>query len=246
MCCRIEYNQTCWEWSNPDQNRGIPRLFVKSWDANRFAVPGEKRFRSTRVQTNTSRVAIYCRVSTIDQTTLNQEIELREYASRRGWVAPAVFKDTISRLSDTRPALDNLLQSCRAGLVDTVVVVRLDRLGGSLVHLVNLISEFLRLRVNLVCVAQGIDTSNENPFARFQIQMLGVLAEYELALNVERVRAGHHRARKQGKRLGRVPLDTALRPRAAALRSEGKTLRQIASELGVSLASAHKLTRAAA
>lgn len=204
------------------------------------------------------KVSLYCRVSTDTQNTDNQRSELVDYVRRRGWKLldspssrhwpePAVFCDVISGAKSSRPALDRMLSLCRSGAIDTVVCVKLDRLGRSLIHLAHLIDEFRRLGVSLVCTTQGIDTSADNPAAKFQLQVLSAVAEFERGLIVERVKAGLRSARDRGVRLGREPLDVAgLRPRVLEQKMLGLSVRQISANLKISLGSVSKLSRAIA
>ena len=203
------------------------------------------------------KISLYCRVSTDSQNTDNQRSELIDWVKRRGWKLldspsskhwpePAVFVDVISGAKCSRPALDRMLSLCRSGAIDTVVCVKLDRLGRSLIHLAHLLDEFRRLGVSLICTSQGIDTSSDNPAAQFQVSVLSAVAEFERGLIVERVRAGLKSARARGVRLGREPLDAAaLRPRVLEQKMLGLTVRQIAQNLGISLGSVSKLSRAA-
>ena len=80
---------------------------------------------------------------------------------------------------------------------------KLDRLGRSLSHLVQLVDEFATHRVALVVPSQGIDTSAKNPMAEMQLGTMAVFAQFERAIIVERVNAGLAAAKRRGVRLGR-------------------------------------------
>ena len=149
------------------------------------------------------RVALYVRVSTVDQHTENQQEELQHYAQARGWSATVYTDKGVSGTKDRRPGLDDLLRAARQRRVDVVVVWRLDRLGRSLRHLIWLLDELGALGVAFVSLGEGIDTST--PAGRLQLHVLGAIAEFERERIRERVRAGLVRARRQGKRLGRPP-----------------------------------------
>ena len=84
----------------------------------------------------TRRAAIYARVSTFDQTTENQVIELRRYADTRGWTANDYVDQGVSGSTDHRPALDKLLRDAKRRRFDVLVCWRLDRLGRNLKHLI--------------------------------------------------------------------------------------------------------------
>src|SRR5215813_4039987 len=150
------------------------------------------------------RAAIYLRVSTIDQTTANQERELREIAGRVGYEIVKVYKDhgvSGAKGRDKRPAFDALCRDATKRQFDVVMAWSVDRLGRSLQDLVSFLSEIHALRVDLYLHQQGLDTTT--PAGKALFQMMGVFAEFERAIIQERVRAGLARARSEGKRLGR-------------------------------------------
>src|SRR5205085_12662643 len=89
---------------------------------------------------------------------------------------------------------------------DQVAAWSVDRLGRSLQELVALLGELHAKGVDLYLHQQGLDTST--PAGKAMFQMLGVFAEFERAMIVERVKAGLPRARSQGRQLGRRPVST--------------------------------------
>lgn len=149
------------------------------------------------------RVAIYCRVSTQDQSCEPQLLELRAVAKQRGLIVSHEICDVISGSKSSREGLDRLMAMIRAGKVDTVLVVKIDRLARSLGHFAQLIGEFNARRVALIVPGQNIDTSESNPASRFMITVLAAVAELERDLIRERTKAGLAVARASGKRLGR-------------------------------------------
>lgn len=153
--------------------------------------------------TKTTRAALYARVSTTDQTTENQLLELRRYAEARGWTAAEYIDHGISGTKERRPALDRLLADAKRRRFDVLVVWRLDRLGRNLKHLVMLLDELAALGIAFTSLNEGIDTGT--PAGRLQLHLLAAIAEFERSRIVERVRAGMARAKKDGKRLGRRP-----------------------------------------
>jgi len=175
------------------------------------------------------RAAIYARVSTAEQTTANQLLELRRYVEVRGWPAQEFVDEGVSGARESRPALDELVKAAKRRKIDTLVVWRLDRLGRNLRHLILLLDELTALGVSFVSLGEGIDTAT--PAGRLQLHILGAIAEFERSRCVERVRAGIARARAQGKRLGR-PRRRVSDDEIAALNH--LPLRKAASELGVS------------
>ena len=152
------------------------------------------------------RAVLYLRVSTIDQTTANQERELREVARRIGCEIVRVYKDhgiSGAKGRDGRPEFDRLLRDAAQRKFDMVMAWSVDRLGRSLQDLVSFLSELHALHIDLFLHQQGLDTTT--PGGKAMFQMMGVFAEFERAMIAERVRAGLRRAKDEGKQLGRRP-----------------------------------------
>ena len=148
------------------------------------------------------RAALYVRVSTADQTTLNQELELKEYCERNNIEIFQVYKDEgVSGAKTSRPALDNLLKDMRLRKFDTVIVWKYDRLGRSTLHLTNILSELDNKNIRLIAVTQNIDTSTA--MGKFFYTIMSGIAELEREMIRERVNLGLKRAKAQGKKLGR-------------------------------------------
>ncbi len=174
----------------------------------------------------------YGRVSTRDQHPEAQEDALG------GAGCEQVFIDKASGKLARRPELDHAMGAARAG--DQLVITKLDRLGRSLEHLIELSNALQQRKVDLVVLDQGIDTSTA--VGRMFFQILGSIAEFEHALMSERTRDGLAAARARGRVGGPKP---KLRPRQAELAramydqvdTDGKsrwTVAQIATEFGVS------------
>ena len=176
------------------------------------------------------RVALYIRVSTDQQTTANQERELRAIGSRSGWEIVEVYKDkgiSGAKGRDQRPAFDVLCKDATRRKFDTVAAWSVDRLGRSLQDLVGFLSELHAAGVDLFLHQQGIDTTT--PAGKAMFQMLGVFAEFERAIIRERVNAGLARARAEGKTLGRRKIATKLEKAIRADLAKGdKGIRKIA------------------
>jgi DNA invertase Pin-like site-specific DNA recombinase len=159
------------------------------------------------------RAAIYARVSTVDQEPENQLHELRGYVRARGWTATEYVDRGVSGAKDRRPELDRLVADAKRRRFDVLVCWRLDRLGRNLRHLILLLDELQALGVAFVSLAEGIDATT--PAGRLQLHVLGAIAEFERERIRERVLAGVHRARAQGKKLGRPCSSTSARAAAA-------------------------------
>ena len=192
----------------------------------------------TKKQESTKRVALYVRVSTGEQTTDNQRLELEQVARRSGWQVVEVYEDAgISGANgrEKRPAFDQMLKAAARREFDLVAAWSVDRLGRSLQHLVAFLGELHALKVDLYLHQQGIDTTT--PAGKAMFQMMGVFAEFERAMIQERINAGLARARQQGTRLGRPPGASkkrqAKRGYVLKLRQEGQSIRTIAKALKI-------------
>jgi DNA invertase Pin-like site-specific DNA recombinase len=149
-------------------------------------------------------VRLYPRVSTAEQTVENQRRELHAIAERHGWQIVAEFADegiSGAKGRDHRPGYDRLCRAITRREFDPVAAWSVDRLGRSLQDLVAFLGELHGKSIDLYLHQQGLDTAT--PAGKAMFQMLGVFAEFERAMIVERVNAGLARARAQGKHLGR-------------------------------------------
>ena len=189
------------------------------------------------------RVALYLRVSTGEQTTENQRRELEQVARRSGWQVVEVYEDKgISGANgrEKRPGLDKLLRDATARKFDLLAAWSVDRLGRSLQHLVALLVELQALRVGLYLHRQQLDTTTPSGKALFG--MLAVFAEFEREMIVERIAAGIARAKAKGVRFGRPEIPPVVLKKARAMKRQGKSIRAIAKELGISTGSVSNAT----
>jgi len=192
------------------------------------------------------RAVLYLRVSTADQTTANQERELREIAGRAGYEIVRVYKDhgiSGAKGRDKRPAFDGLCRDATQRKFDVVMAWSVDRLGRSLQDLIGFLSELHALGIDLFLHQQGLDTTT--PAGKAMFQMLGVFAEFERSMIKERVRAGLARAKAAGTKLGRPLLpqvtEDAIR---AALSQQGRPgVRKIAAQFGVDPSTVQRISR---
>jgi len=186
------------------------------------------------------RVALYGRVSTTDQHPDIQIHALRAYAAARGLelAEEHVYVDHgVSGARDRRPALDRLLADARRRRFDAVAVVKLDRLGRSLHHLLTLLGQLEELGVGFISLDDAIDTSTAS--GRLFMQMRGAFAEYELAMIRERTRAGLAAARRRGKRLGRPEAAVDRMVLVQGIRA-GASVSELARRLGVARSTVRK------
>jgi DNA invertase Pin-like site-specific DNA recombinase len=177
-------------------------------------------------------------------TIENQQQELEAVAERHGWNMVAVFTD--ARISgtkgrDKRPGYDRLCLGIARREFDQVAAWSVDRLGRSLQELVGLLGELHAKGVDLYLHQQGIDTAT--PTGKAMFQMMGVFAEFERAMIVERVKAGLSRARSQRKRLGRRPVSEAVIARIRKELETGAGILKTAKALGCGVGTVHRIKR---
>jgi DNA invertase Pin-like site-specific DNA recombinase len=180
------------------------------------------------------RAAVYLRVSTKEQTTENQRLELEAVAKQRGWIIAGLYEDhgiSGSKGREKRPAFDQLHKDAARGKVDVVMAWSIDRLGRSLHHVVAFMAELGELGVGLYLHQQAVDSST--PAGKAMLAMCSVFSEFERGMIVERVNAGLARARAQGKRLGRPTVDAEVEKKIKQRRAKGVGMLKIARELGV-------------
>ena len=175
----------------------------------------------------------YARVSTHQQDEALQRDALEAAGVDR------IYVDHASGATSSRPALDQLLGQVRSG--DTVVIWRLDRLGRSLRHLIDLVAELEDRGVGLRSLTESIDTST--PGGRLIFHVFGSLAEFEKDLIRERTMAGLAAARARGRVGGRPTVWTPDKAKAATamVASGAHDISTIARALGVSRASVYRL-----
>jgi len=186
------------------------------------------------------KIVLYTRVSTSGkgQNTEVQARELREYATRRGWDVVQEYTDNgVCGAKESRPALDRLMQDARRRKFDGVLCWKLDRIGRSLKHLVNLLAELEAVGVALVSFSDNLDLTT--PQGRLMFQIIGAMAEFERSLTIERVRAGLAHARAKGKRLGR-PKVSVNAAQINRLRAGGASWSAVCNETGLSAGTAKR------
>jgi DNA invertase Pin-like site-specific DNA recombinase len=158
------------------------------------------------------KVALYARTSTSDQKSESQLLALEQYCQRMGYKGVEKYVDNgFSGNTIQRPEFERLLGDIRANRLNCIVVYKIDRFGRSLQHLLNLLEELKNRKIDFISITQPIDTTTAA--GKMFWQILGVFAEFERTLIVERTNAGLARARKEGKTLGRPKGKGDSRPR---------------------------------
>jgi len=181
---------------------------------------------------STNRVALYHRVSTVDQNCHAARTELRAAARRLGLRTVLDVRETGSGANNQRPGLVKVLQAAQRGDVDTVLVWKLDRFGRSAFDLLGNIRQLEAAGVRFVAVAQGIDIRpSGDPLSRLLLTMLSAVAEFERDLVVDRTRLGLANARRAGRRLGRPRVELPEAAVVRRLKASGATWTEIADRL---------------
>jgi DNA invertase Pin-like site-specific DNA recombinase len=187
------------------------------------------------------KAAIYARVSTPDQHLENQFLDLRKLAAQRGFEVVREYSDRgISGSKAKRPGLDAMMADARRGEFSVVLVAAFDRIARSTKNFLEIVDELNSVNIEFVSAREAIDTSG--PMGRMFLTMVGSIAELERSLIVERIKAGMRRAKIEGRRLGRAPLDV---DRDALVRDRlaGMSLTDVATKYQISRASVVRVVR---
>jgi DNA invertase Pin-like site-specific DNA recombinase len=198
-------------------------------------------------ETTKMRAAIYLRVSTTDQSTSQQERELRAAAERMGHEVVEVYEDfgiSGGKGREKRPAFDRLHQDAARRNFEIIMAWSVDRLGRSLQDLVAFLEHICACDIGLFLHQQGLDTTT--PSGRAMFGMLGVFAEFERSIIRERVKSGMARAKvtgtKSGKAIGRPRLDPVRREAIrTAHQAGGIGLRGVARRFGVGVETVRRI-----
>src|SRR5580700_10419767 len=185
------------------------------------------------------KAAIYVRVSTSDQRVESQLYDLRELAAQRGLEVVQEYTDCgVSGKRARRPGLDALIADARRKKFSVVLVAAFDRVARSVKHFLQVMDEFDSLGIVFISRRENIDTSG--PLGRLFLTLIGSIAELESDLIRERVLAGMRRAKLDGVRIGRAPMNI---DRGAIVhdRIGGMSLTAVAKKWGVSRSMVCKL-----
>ena len=174
----------------------------------------------------------YLRVSTVDQNTDRQ-------LSESGITFDKTFTDKCSGGSTKRPALTELKDYVRNG--DTIHVHSIDRLARNLVDLKQLINDWNSQGITIKFHKEGLsfNAGGNDHMSELMLNMLGAVAQFELAMIQERRQEGIEKAKSAGKYKGR-PSNESNHQRITELRSQGVSLRKVAKEVGVSLSTVQR------
>jgi len=194
------------------------------------------RRQTGRVQLG-QRAALYCRVSTADQSCARQERDLTAFATRAGYEVISVFKETGSGAKLDRAERKKVMALAQRRGIDAVLVTELSRWGRSTLDLLHTLKELETRRVSVIAM-NGLAFDLSTPHGRMMATIIAGIAEFERELIQERIRSGIAAAKARGKRLGRQPgqrpKSDRLAPKVLALVATGRSYRLIGRELGLS------------
>ncbi len=179
----------------------------------------------------------YARTSTVEQVAgfEAQDRELHAAGIER------IFQEQVSSVGE-RPQLEAALDFVRDG--DVFVVTKLDRLARSVGNMLEIFARLEKKGVALRILNLGLDTST--PTGKLMLTVMGGVAEFERAMMLERQREGIAKAKAEGVYRGRKPTARAKADEVRAMKDSGKSMREIAEALGISVGSVHGMLKVAA
>ena len=191
----------------------------------------------------TTKVALYCRVSTStkDQTTENQLRELTAYCDRMGYEVVKVYEDEVSgsKTREKRPAYNQMCKDAFLKKFDAIIGWDVSRFGRSMKEFVSFLADMDDKGIGVIAVKNGLDTVSSS--GRMMMKLIGVLEEWNREMLIERTNAGLARTVANGTKLGRKKTVTdKITDQIIELRTEKKSIRAIASEVGVSTATVQR------
>ena len=183
------------------------------------------------------RAALYCRVSTADQSCARQERDLTAFAARAGYEVSGVFKETGSGAKLDRAERKKVMALAQRREIDAVLMTELSRWGRSTLDLLHSLKELEMWRVSVIAM-NGLTFDLSTPHGRMMATIIAGIAEFERELIQDRIRSGIAAAKARGKRLGRRPgqrpKSDRFAPKVLALVAAGRSYRLIGRELGLS------------
>ncbi|MGL5807949.1 MAG: recombinase family protein [Xenococcaceae cyanobacterium] len=183
------------------------------------------------------RVAIYCRVSTLDRDCERQERDLLDYAQRAGYLVVGIWKETSSGIKLDLPERKQVMVIAQARQIDAVLVTELTRWGRSTLDLLHTLTMLKTWDVSLIAQT-GLQFDLSTPMGRLIALFMSALAEFERDLLRERIRSGIAAAKargvKSGRRIGQRVKADKVASRVLLMVEEGYSYRDIAKQLHIS------------
>lgn len=183
------------------------------------------------------KVALYCRVSTADQSCERQEHDLLAFAARAGQEVVGVWKETASGAKQDRLERQKVMALAQARSIEAIVVTELTRWGRSTIDLVHTLNDLQAWGVSLIAQT-GLQFDLRTAQGKLVASLMSALAEFERDLLRERIRSGIAAAKARGKWFGRHPghriKSDRLAPKVLQRVEEGGSYREIGKELNLS------------
>jgi DNA invertase Pin-like site-specific DNA recombinase len=183
------------------------------------------------------KVAIYCRVSTADQSCSRQERDLLEYAQQADYKVVGVWFETDKGSNNNRTERKQVMSLAQARKIDGILVTELTRWGRSTIDLITTLQDLAYWGVSVIATT-GLQFDLTTPQGQLIASVMASLAEFERDLVRERVCSGLAAAKAKGKKLGRKPgqrfKSDRYAPKVLQMVSKGHSYRQIAHELHLS------------
>ena len=188
------------------------------------------------------RVVLYTRVSTQQQTTENQLIELKSLCERNNWEIVEIYDETISGTKNNldREEFNRMMNDLKKGLFDKIVCYSLDRLGRKTSELINFLSMLDDYNISLFCWKQNINTDDQ--MGKMFFQFISIISEYDNNIRKERQISGINRKRSQTKKYNNNDFITdEQKNNVIKLKQDGFTYRKIKEQIPLSLSSISKI-----
>lgn len=183
------------------------------------------------------KVALYCRVSTADQSCERQERDLLAFAARAGQEVVGVWKETASGAKQDRFERQKVMALAQARSIEAIVVTELTRWGRSTIDLVHTLNNLQAWGVSLIAQT-GLQFDLRTAQGKLVASLMSALAEFERDLLRERIRSGIAAAKARGRQFGRHPghriKSDRLAPKVLQRVEEGGSYREIGKELNIS------------
>jgi DNA invertase Pin-like site-specific DNA recombinase len=177
------------------------------------------------IKQSNKKVAMYCRVSTQNQTTENQKIRLLQYATDNNLKFD--LYEEVESTRKTRPIKQVVLSKLRSGEYSGVVIYKLDRWARSSRELLLEVQELVDKGIGFISISDNLDFTNS--VGRLHFQILSAFSEFERSLISERTKEGLNRAKSQNKKLGRPngSKDSKPRPKSGYILREVKKRKSV-------------------
>lgn len=194
-------------------------------------------------------VFAYVRVSTSRKNAdgeYEQNFDSQISEIRKRYLALAdknIFQDRISGAKFDRPALNKLMETVQSG--DRIVVFKLDRLGRSIVSVINIVNDLVKSDVTVEIISENLVLSGDkrNPMGRLTMGLLSVFAEFEREIIRERVVAGLSSAKQRGVKLGRTTICEHDRDVIVDMANYGRSVPEICAKTRLSRSSVYKVLK---